>query len=335
MFRKFVTVFAAAAFVTGVADVAGATTTLKVGTLAPQDSSWGKEFKRLTKDVSDDTNGELQLDFQWNGQAGDENLMVQKIRSGQLDAAAVTVFGLAQTGVTDILVFQLPGLFSSWAKLDQTRDAMKDEFTKRFEAKGFTILGWGDVGAAKQMSIGFEIHHPQDLQGKGVFFYSGDPVSPKFYSAIGGITPKQLSINEVLPALTGGAINVVQTPCIGAEQLQWGSRITHMNTETLAYVIGATIASSARMASLPPKFRQVIEARSLESGDRLTKAIRNIDAQAFNRMKQSKHTYDLSPAEREEFRHIFVKVAKELRGSVFDPGIFDKVVQLSGNTLAD
>ena len=75
--------------------------------------------------MSDDTNGELQLDFQWNGQAGDENLMVQKIRSGQLDAAAVTVFGLAQTGVTDILLFQLPGLFSNWAKLDS--DARGDE----------------------------------------------------------------------------------------------------------------------------------------------------------------------------------------------------------------
>ena len=78
MFRKFVTMFAAATFVTGIADVAGATTVLKIGTLAPQESSWGKEFRRLAKDVSDDTNGELQLDFQWNGQAGDENLMVQR-----------------------------------------------------------------------------------------------------------------------------------------------------------------------------------------------------------------------------------------------------------------
>jgi TRAP-type transport system periplasmic protein len=335
MFRKFVTMFAAATFVTGVADVAGAATVLKIGTLAPQESSWGKEFKRLSKDVSDDTNGELQLDFQWNGQAGDENLMVQKIRSGQLDAAAVTVFGLAQTGVTDILLFQLPGLFSNWAKLDSTREAMKDDFNHRFEAKGFTVLGWGDVGAAKQMSVGFEIHHPQDLQGKGVFFYSGDPMQPKIYAAIGGITPKQLTINEVLPNLTSGAISVLSTPCIGAEQLQWGSRVTHMNTETLAYVIGATIASSARIQALPPKLRQVLEQRSLESGDRLTKSIRRIDAEAFNRMKQSKHTYELTPAEHEEWRHIFVKVAKELRGSVFDPGLFDRIVQLSGNTMAD
>ena len=57
---------------------ARASTTLKIGTLAPQDSPWGKKFKRWAKDVSADTNAELNLDFQWNGQAGDEVLMVQK-----------------------------------------------------------------------------------------------------------------------------------------------------------------------------------------------------------------------------------------------------------------
>lgn len=335
MFRKVVTMFAAAAFVTGVTDIAGATTVLKFGTVAPQDSSWGKEFKRFAKDVSDDTNGELQVDFLWNAQAGDENLMVQKIRSGQLDGAAVTVLGLAQTGVTDILLFQLPGLFTTWAKLDAARDALKDEFSHRFESKGFTILGWGDVGAGKQMSVGFELHHPTDLQGKGVFFYSGDPISPKLYSAIGGITPKQLTINEVLPNLTNGSINVLTAPCIGAEQLQWSSRVTHINTETVTFVIGGQIMSSARLQALPPKFKQVVETRAAESADRLTKTIRNIDAQAFARLKQSKTTYELTPAEHEEWRHVFVKVAKELRGSVFDPGLFDRVVQLSGNPLAE
>jgi TRAP-type C4-dicarboxylate transport system substrate-binding protein len=334
MFRKCVMMFAAASLVTGVAGAAGAVTTLKIGTVAPQDSSWGKEFKRLAKEVSDDTGGDLVLDFQWNAQAGDENLMVQKIRSGQLDAAAVTVFGLAQTGVTDIMIFQLPGLFSSWAKLDTVRDAMKDDFTHMFEAKGFTILGWGDVGAAKQMSIGFEIHHPTDLQGKGVFFYSGDPVSPKLYSTVGGITPKQLTINEVLPALTGGAINVITAPPIGAEQLQWGSRITHVGSDTVAYVIGGLIASSARLQSLSPKFKQVIETRGAESSDRLTKAIRNIDAAAFNRMKTTKTMYSLSDSEKAEWRTVFIKVAKDLRGSVFTPAVFDKVISLAGNPLA-
>jgi len=141
--RKLVSLAAAAAALVSVTltQTAEATTTLKIGTLAPGDSAWGKEFKKWAKAVSDDTNGELQLDFQWNGQAGDEVLMVQKIRSGQLDGAAVTAVGLAQTGVTDVLLFQMPGLFSNWGKLDAARNAMKGDFDTAFQSKGFTILG--------------------------------------------------------------------------------------------------------------------------------------------------------------------------------------------------
>ena len=318
-----------------VGGTAAATTIVKVGTLAPANSPWAKGFKKLAADIASDTNGELQLDFQWNASAGDEALMVQKIRTGQLDAAAVTTLGLAQTGVTDVLLFELPGLFTSWAKLDEARAALKDDFDRLFEAKGFTILGWGDLGRLRTMSVGFEIHHPSDLQGKGVFYYTGDVVSPKMYSAIGGITPKQLTINEVLPMLTGGSINVLLAPSMGAEQLQWSSRVTDICTETVTFVIGAVLASSARLASLPPNLRQIIVTRGAESADRLTKTIRNLDAQAWARLKTTKHTYDLTEPERQEWRAVFVKVAKELRGSVFTPAVFDRIVQLSGNPLAN
>jgi TRAP-type C4-dicarboxylate transport system substrate-binding protein len=84
MFQKLVTAFLAALALMSVATSAHATTIVKIGTLAPGDSPWGKEFKRWANEVSQDTNGEVELDFQWNGQAGDEVLTVQKIRSGQL-----------------------------------------------------------------------------------------------------------------------------------------------------------------------------------------------------------------------------------------------------------
>src|SRR5437868_10220522 len=135
MFRKVAATLAVTGFMVLAAAEADAATTFKFGTLAPQDSPWGKEFKKWAAAVSKETNGELQLDFQWNGQAGDEVLMVQKIRSGQLDGAAITAIGLAQTGVTDALIFQVPGLFSNWSKLDQVRGVVMPEINKEFEAK--------------------------------------------------------------------------------------------------------------------------------------------------------------------------------------------------------
>ncbi len=308
---------------------ARAQTTLKIGTLAPQDSPWGKEFKAWARDVARDTNGELTLDFQWNGQAGDEVLMVQKIRTGQLDGAAVTAVGLAQTGVTDVLLFQMPGLFATWGKLDSVRDAMRDEFDRQFASKGFTVLGWGDVGAVKTMTVGFEVRRPSDLQGKGCFFLTGDPIESKLFTAIGGITPAQVTVNEVLPGLTNGSITVLPAPPLVAEQLQWASRVTNINTATTAFGIGAIIVSSPRLQALPQRVRDVAAARGREVAERLTRSIRNLDAQAFARLKATKAVYEPNEAERNEWRDLFLRVRQSLRGSVFTPAVFDRVVDLA------
>jgi TRAP-type C4-dicarboxylate transport system substrate-binding protein len=312
------------------ASTADAATTLKIGTLAPQESPWGKEFKKWANEVAADTHGEVQLDFQWNAQAGDEVLMVQKIRTGQLDGAAVTAVGLGQTGVTDALIFQTPGLFANWARLDAARDGLKDELNRQFDAKGFTVVGWGDVGAAKPLTVGFEVHHPIDLQGKSCFFISGDPVQPKVFSAIGGITPRQLTVPEVLPALTSGSVNVIVAPPLAAEQLQWASRVTNVSALTVAFAIGAVVLSSPRVQALPPPLRDALMARGAAMTDRLTHSIRNLDAQAFARMKASKTVSEPSDAERREWHDLFARVAAQLRGPVFTPAVFDRVVQLAG-----
>jgi TRAP-type C4-dicarboxylate transport system substrate-binding protein len=312
---------------------ARATTTIKIATLAPH-GSWANVFTRWGQEVSDQTGGDVQFDIQWNGQAGDEALMVQKMRTGQIDGAAVTLLGLAQTGVTDVLLFGLPGLFTSWEKLDAARDAVKDDLDRQFQQKGFTIVGWGDVGALKEMSVGFEIHHPTDLRGKGVFYYAGDPITPKVYAAIGGITPKQLGIMEVLPNLTSGAINVLMAPPFAAEQLQWASRVDHISTQTVAYAIGALIMSSARLNALPPAVKDAILAKGKEASVLLNRKVRDLDAQAFARMKATKKSYEPTPSDVAEWAPIFVQVSKQLRGTVFTPALFDKVVAIADNPLA-
>jgi TRAP-type C4-dicarboxylate transport system substrate-binding protein len=310
-----------------------AATTIKIATLAPR-GSWSNVFLKWGQDVSDATKGEVNFDIQWNGTAGDEALMVQKIRTGQIDGAAVTLLGLAQTGVQDVLLFGLPGLFTSWEKLDAAREAVRPDLEKQFEAKGFTVVGWGDVGALKEMTSGFEIHHPSDLRGKGVFYYAGDPITPRVYSAIGGITPKQLNITEVLQNLTNGSVNVLMAPPFAAEQLQWASRVDHISTQTLAYAVGALIMSTSRLNSLPPGAKEAILAKGKATTAELNKKVRDLDAQSFARLKATKKAYEPSPADIAEWTPIFIQVSKQLRGTVFTPALFDKVVQIADNPLA-
>src|ERR1043165_636537 len=103
--------------------------------------------------------------------------MVSKMKSGQLDGAAVTAVGLSKI-YKPILALQIPGLFNSWSKLDAARDALKGEFEKGVSDAGFTLAGWGDVGTVHLMSKGFEVHTPADIQGKKPYQWRDDAVQP-------------------------------------------------------------------------------------------------------------------------------------------------------------
>src|SRR5262249_10267061 len=135
----------AAALLAGVgdADEARAEEVIKIGTLAPASSPWGQVFKIWADAVSKKSDGKLTLQFFWNGQQGDEGAMVGKMKAGQLDGAAITAVGLSKI-YKPINALQMPGLFTTWAKLDAARDAMKSEFEKGARDAGFLISGWGD-----------------------------------------------------------------------------------------------------------------------------------------------------------------------------------------------
>jgi TRAP-type C4-dicarboxylate transport system substrate-binding protein len=305
------------------------TTTLKFATLLPQNSPWGRELKKWASLVTSDTGGDLVIDFEWSAQAGDEVLMVQKVRAGQLDGAIVSAMGLAQTGVTDALLFQLPGRFTDWAKLDSVQEVVGPDIEKEFEARGFVNLGWGGAGAIHAMSVGYEVHRPRDLQGKATFIVAGDPIQPVLLSSIGGITPRTLALTEILPALAGGAITFLAVSPLLAEQLQWAARITHVSADPIGFAVGGFLASGPRMLALPQRFKDVMKARGTALQGKLQPLVRELDAKAFARMKANKVVYALTDAEKNEWRSVFDDVAMKLRGTVFTPAIFDRVMQLT------
>src|SRR5262249_8124055 len=197
---------------------------IKIGTLAPAASPWGQVFKIWAEAVNKRTSGSVELQFFWNGQQGDEGAMVGKMKDGQLDGAAVTAVGLSKIH-KPILALQTPGLFTTWAKLDAARDAMKGDFEKGVKDGGFTLLGWGDVGAAHVMSKGFAVKTPDDFKGKKPYMWRDDVVQPILFQIVGGVTPVPLNIPEVLPNLNTGAIDIVIAPALAAEQLQWTSKL--------------------------------------------------------------------------------------------------------------
>ncbi len=320
MFKKASVVLGAACVVLGMSATAEASTTIAIATLAPAGSPWATAFQQFADDVKNDTGGDVILDFRYG--YADEAQMVGDIRSGQLQGGAVTATGLGQIN-KDVGIFQTPGLFATWGKLDAARDKMKPYFDGKFAEQGFTILGWGDVGAAKVMSVGFDVKSPTDLQGKGCYFLPGDPIGPVLFAKIGGITPKQASVAEILPGLANGTITVVDAPPLAAEQLQWAGKIDHINTQTVGFGIGAIIVKTT---SIPADKLQMLKDKGAETGKKLTQSIRRADANAFARLKSRKTTYEPTDDEKTAWKNLMKDVRAQLRGSVFTGSVFDQIV---------
>ncbi len=312
----------------GVAGEARAAEVIKIGTLAPAASPWGQVFKVWSAAVSAKSNGGVELQFFYNGQQGDEGAMVGKMKDGQLDGAAVTAVGLSKI-YKPILALQIPGLFLTWGKLDAARDAMKGEFEKGVSDAGFSLLGWGDVGAAHVMSKGFPVKTPDDIKGKKPYMWRDDIVQPILFQIIGGITPVPLNIPEVLPNLNTGAVDVVIAPALAAEQLQWASKLDTIVGDTAGMAVGALVISSKRLAALSEENRNIIMDTGRIASNALTKRIRSEDDAAFGRLKGKMTVVNLSDDEKGKWDGVFKQVRQRLAQGTFDPGLIAKLEQLA------
>lgn len=317
MIRKIIVVLAVLTATLGAARTASADDgkELKLGTLAPKDSAWGKVFGAWAKAVEEESKGAVKLTWFYNGSQGDEVAMVGKMRSKQLDGAAITATGLAQIW-PHISALQMPGLFPTWAKLDAAREKMSGTFATEFKNQGFVILGTGDVGMAHIMSRGMEIRVPDDLKKAHPFYITGDDIGKKMLETVGVPAPKALAVPMILQSVSSrdaGAIDVINAPAIAAEQLGWAPHMDHINDFATGMGIGALVMSKDTFEALPADAKGVLERTGKNTGQLLTQRIRGIDDAAFNRFKSNKTVVTLKPEEKAAWDGVFGKVRGALK----------------------
>jgi TRAP-type C4-dicarboxylate transport system substrate-binding protein len=103
--------------------LAEASQTIKIGTLAPEGSSWVTALRAIDRDLRSQTDGELKLKIYPGGVQGDEDVMIRKLRIGQLHAG-----GFGGKGVSDIfadaLALETPFLFNGYDEIDYVLEQM-------------------------------------------------------------------------------------------------------------------------------------------------------------------------------------------------------------------
>lgn len=242
--------------VSSTAPAAAAETALKIATLAPEGSSWMRMFHAWAQRIEARTDGRVRPRFYAGGIQGDERDMLRKIRLGQLSGAAITGIGLSSIAPEVRALEQA----RSYHDLDALRTALDGELRARFEARGFVLASWGDVGPVHLFSKK-PIRTLADLRAARLWAWSDDPVS-KLLVQVLALQGVPLGVPDVLPALSTGQVDAFFGSPLSTVALQWASHAGYMSTVVLSQATGALVIDKAVLDRLPAADRAVVRQES-------------------------------------------------------------------------
>lgn len=308
--------------------LAQAQTVIKLGTIAPKGTGLEKNLSAAAKEVAEKTQGRVKIKIYAGGTFGDEPDMVRKIRIGQLHSAAFTGMGLGMIE-SEVRVLELPFLFDNQAEIDSTYKAMKPYFDQKFDAKGFKLLAWAEVGYVQIFSRDTPIKSKQDLQGKKMWMWEGDPLAQAMYETL-GVVPVPLAITDVLTSLQTGVIDGAYSTPLGAIAFQWHTKAKYMSKINLTNATGAIVVSKKAWAKLSPQDQGIIEKIFQDRSSKLTAQSRDDNEKSLQSLKALNiNVVELDPQAKAELESISKDVQQKLVGKLYPKSLLDKVLGLT------
>lgn len=308
------------------AQTAPAPVSISIATLAPAGSTWMNVFDAWNREIRRESakiNQPMRFQFFPGGVQGDESEVIRKIRSGRLDGAAVTAVGLAQVH-RPALAFQAPGMFTAYGPLDSARQALHSELNTAFNAGGFELIGWADVGQARIFSQS-AVRTPAELATQRPWVWRDDQVMPLFYQIIRA-NPVTLQVPEVLSALQTNRINAVVTSAPVAVQLQWASRMTHMTDMPMYTTIGATVIGQQKYRTLTPQQQQLLRTTGANYHQLARGALRRAEQQALQSLSARGITVvNVDAAQRALWAQAFAQTRARITGQIADAAFMSRV----------
>lgn len=228
---------------------------LKLATLAPEGSSWVKAMRSIDAEVRQKTRGAVGFKIYPGGVQGDENVVLRKMRIGQLHAGSFAGQG-ASLVFPDILALEIPFLFNDYQEIDYVLEQMDTFYQKGYEERGFILLGWSDIGFVNILSQK-PIRATADIRGLKVWRLEKEPITAVVFSKA-GVTSVPLAIPDVLLGLQTNLVEVVYAPPVAAIVLQWFTRVKYLTKLPINYTLGTLLVSKKAFLKLAPQHQAIV-----------------------------------------------------------------------------
>lgn len=296
----------------------GATTVIKLATLVPDGSVWDRALKTAGAEWNQNTQGRVSLRIYPGGVAGDEPDIIRKMRIGQVQAAALTVAGLAQIDPA-FKVFTVPMYFESYPELRAVLDKMTPMLKQKLEAKGFILLNWGHGGwvhiFGKQ-----PVGNIADVKKLKLWVGLGDDQMVGLWKR-NGYQPVAIAATDILTGLQSGMLEAIYTTPLAALSLQWFRQVPNMSEVGLAPLVGGTVITKQAWNKLSEADRQAVLASCVKVEKKLEADVPLQDQISVSEMK--KRGLKTSPGDRAAWQKEADQFAGQMRGSLVPADAMD------------
>jgi TRAP-type C4-dicarboxylate transport system substrate-binding protein len=312
------------AIMIGSAGAAGAATVIKIATVAPEGSTWMKLMDELKANLKEKTEGRVKLRFYPGGIQGDEGVVLRKMMTGQLHGAGLTGVGLGELA-PELRVLELPLLFSTQEEVQTVHEKLDPEFERILARKGFTLLGWSEVGFIYLFSKK-PVRNGDDLKRLKVWLWEGDPLAEAFLDEL-EVSPVPLAVTDVMTGLQTGLVEAVYVSPLGAIALQWFTRVKYMTELPLTHALGAVVVKTEALNRLSPEDKKTLMTCSREIFRKLAKATQEENRQAAEVLKERGIEFvNPDPTVQDEFQTRGRRVWNRLTDELFDEALLNRVL---------
>jgi TRAP-type C4-dicarboxylate transport system substrate-binding protein len=310
-----------AALVASLAPAArGEQVVLKLGTLAPQGSSWHDILKELGQRWEQASGGEVKLRVYAGGAQGSEGDMVRKLGIGQLQAAAISNVGMHDV-IPEPQVFSVPFLFDDEKQMECAFGRMRPRLEEALARRGLVALHWSRVGSI-YLFCDAPRRTPAEARTAKVWAWEGDPKSVAAYRAA-GLQPVVLSATDIMPSLQTGMIDCVPSVPLYVLTARLFDKANHMMDAPWSHMVGATIVRKDAWERIAPDVRAKLVAIAVELGKKVDAEVRRLNADAVAAMQ--KQGMKVVPTDAGPWRQAMEQVWPIVRGGVVPAEFFDEV----------
>ncbi|MCG6559161.1 TRAP transporter substrate-binding protein DctP [Ruegeria sp. 1NDH52C] len=230
-----------------------AETVLKLGSVAPSGSPWGKWATGVAAKIEEVSGGELKIELLLDAQAGDEQTVLRQTSKGRLDIAFVSNVPLTLLS-QEMAIPSAAYLFDSPEQgTCVTYEHLSDTLGGIMEGAGVVPLTWMEVGHYVLFSKE-PVSSPADLAGKKMRI--APSIADAALAKAWGVQGVPMGTSDAIPALQTGTVDAAWFPTLFGIGIGTHKVAPHVTVTNHARLIGTVAVSGRTWAKLSDQEKQ-------------------------------------------------------------------------------